>query len=155
MLGVVVLVLLGAVAYSIGSVQNDLQDLYKRLERGEGGTVDYRPVRVQETPLKPVEAYVESVRVRDITLPPGTEPSTNAVAKKTDLEQKAANWKLLGVSLDREMESESMALIRDKSGQTTHFLKQGQRIGDSGVVVERILPDRVILKQDEEEHELR
>ena len=48
-----------------------------------------------------------------------------------------------------------MAIIRGKADSKTYFVKLGQTVGDTDYVLDRVLPDRIILKQRKQEYELK
>ena len=48
-----------------------------------------------------------------------------------------------------------MAIIRHEKKKITHFLKEGQAIGDTDIIVGKVERDRVLLKQQGKEMELR
>ena len=153
LLTVVVLVLLGLVAYSIAAIRTDTQKRLVGPAPGEGTPETLVP-RAQPAPLPPLDEYLKQTADRNIFLPAGQQPaSTNQVA--SEISKVTAGWKLMGVSVDATAAEDSMAIIRDKSNAKTYFLKRGQTVGDTGITLDRILGDRVILKHDKQELELR
>ncbi len=149
-LAVVVLVLLVGVVYSIASIQSDVGGRVRALKEGSGVQPVAVAVVARETPL-PVETFLDRVSVRDVFLP-SMETTTTGVAV---VQGKAADLKLVGVSLDTSKAEDSMAIIRNKAESKTYFVKQGQAVGETGYTLERVLSDRAILKMRKQEIELR
>jgi hypothetical protein len=153
-LGVVALVLLGFVAYSIASVRSDLEDAAVPPRVDGGGGAARRATRGAEG-MAPLAALLAKVATRDIFTPGGTTPEGGTNVTVVSFAAAVSNWKLMGISMDSESPAESMAIIRDKAASKTYFLKRGQAIGETGIALERIQADRVALRKDKEELELR
>jgi type II secretory pathway component PulC len=63
--------------------------------------------------------------------------------------------KLVGISMDTAVPEESLAIIRNKVDSKTYFVKVGESVGDTGIILARVLADRVILKSQKQELELK
>lgn len=74
--------------------------------------------------------------------------STSAPGKNTQLSQKAAHLRLVGVSWLDTVDSASV-MIEDSEKNMTYFLKKGERIGD--IFVKTIYADSAVLGYDNEE----
>jgi type II secretory pathway component PulC len=71
-----------------------------------------------------------------------------------DKVEKSSDLKLMGISLDSAEPGESIAIIKNKPDSKTYFVKIGQAVGDTGYTLQRVLPDRVVLKGRKQELEL-
>ena len=133
-------------------------DLRGAVRKAEAVEVDLAapvaPPLAEEPPapaLPPVAALLEQAAKRNVFQPfdfgTGTAP---AVTNAPPLE-----FKLIGVSWGSDAAAGSQAIIREVKAQVTHFVKEGEPIGGSGVTVERIYRDRVVLRNQQQEMELK
>ena len=99
--------------------------------------------------MLPLEACLEHAAKRNIFIPGATAAPTNQVVGPVE-----TNLKLMAISLDSAAPAESMAIIADQKANQTYFVKCGQAIGDTGVELQQVLRDRVILKTSKGEMEL-
>jgi hypothetical protein len=150
-LGLVVLVLLVLVVYSVASIQADVAEEVAKQVAG-AGTFPLAPLIVTSQTVPSLDYYLEKVSRRNIFARLG--PQFPPVTPIKDM-GKAADLKLVGVSLDTVSPEESLAIIRSKPDSKMHFVKLGQAVGDTGLTLERVLPDRVILKGNKQEFELK
>lgn len=149
-LGLVVLVLLIVVVYSAASVRSDVANRVREQMDGAG---DLQPPSdtVEMAPAPPVEQFLARIATRSLFVSPVVV--TNEI--KPDLAAAVKDLKLMGISLDPKTPAESMVIIRNKALSQTYFIKPGQVVGETGLVLDRILSDRAVLKQKKQEIELR
>jgi hypothetical protein len=149
-LGLVVLVLLIVVVYSAASVRSDVAS---RLREQMDGAGDLHPpsATVEMAPTPPAEQFLAKIATRSLFVSPVVV--TNEI--KPDLAAAVKDLKLMGISLDPKTPAESMIIIRNKALSQTYFVKPGQVVGETGLVLDRILSDRAVLKQKKQEIELR
>lgn len=97
----------------------------------------------------PVEEYVASITGRNLFQPSSAEvvEPASAPAAVTPLGV-LDNLQLVGIAWGVYPE----AMIRDKKGGRTHFLKQGEKLRE--VLVKEILKDRVIVEYEGQDREL-
>ncbi len=98
-----------------------------------------------------VSHYLDRIRQRDIFKMGPKKVSNDAVpaAPNSKIVEATQNLKLVGISWSKDPD----AMIEDTRALKTFFVKRGQMIGQ--VRVEAIFKDKVILKYDTEEIELR
>lgn len=100
--------------------------------------------------------YKDSVFRRNPFLPPGSEQPAKtegattqaAVPAEGKIAQILAQWKLVGISWG----AEPLAMVEDVQSGRTHFLKNGQQIGE--VKVQSITKQKVVISYEGEEGEL-
>ena len=151
-LAVVVLFLVGCVFYSVASIRPEIAKALEMQIRG-AGSVSVAPAVVSNDGVIPVESYLEKVSARNIFVPRVIEKDGSVV--KVEPAGAPKDLKLVGVSVDADVPAESMAIIRGKADSKTYFVKLGQTVGDTDYVLDRVLPDRIILKQRKQEYELK
>lgn len=150
MLALVVLVLLVMVVYSVASIRSDVDgELQKVLS---AGSLRWEPLTGHNAALPPLEQYLARVSGRDIFMPLGVAATTNVVTVTVG---KVGDLKLVGISADEAVPDESLAIIRNKVEAKTYFVKIGQTVGDTGLTLARVLTDRVVLKSQKQEVELK
>ena len=104
-------------------------------------------------PLKDYSFYVDKILGRNIFTPYTPKKTVEAgVAPK--INEQAKDIRLSGISWD-DKPSECFAIIEDVQAKITYFLKEGDALSRSNVVVKKILKDKVILGYQNEELELR
>lgn len=147
----VVLVLLVAVVYSVASIRSDVTDEIGR-QIASAGTLPLPPLTVTRQTPPPLDLFLAKAAERDIFRPVRSSAATNGPVKVVG---QVADLKLVGISLDAAAPEESEAIIRTKTDSKTHFVKLGQGVGDTGLTLVRVLPDRVILRANKQEYELK
>lgn len=113
---------------------------------------DEPPGGAQESGLLEKSAYLEAAARRNVFVPFGQE---QAIDPQPQPEAGIADLRLIGVSWQSEGDRPPEAIIRDLTTQNTYFVKQGEQIGATGLTLERVYRDRVIVLNQEEELELR
>lgn len=151
-LAVVVLVLAAVVFYSVGSTRRGIAEDLERQVNG-AGSMSEPPVIVSEDRVG-LQTYLDKVSSRNIFVP--------KLAAKVGQDAGPAlpvgvmkDLKLVAVSVDSSSIADSMAIIKNKADSKTYFVKLGQTVGGTDYVLDRVLPDRVILKQRKQEFELK
>lgn len=111
----------------------------------------------QPEALPPLDVLMQKTGTRNLFLLPApvADNKTDKADKTPKPDKPAANFKLMGVSLDSRQPEESMALIRDQASGNTYFLKTGQRLADSEFTLGPIRAESVMLKTQRGEIELR
>jgi hypothetical protein len=153
-LAVVVLVLVILVVYSIASIRSEVAAEVQRQKNGAGEMPMGTFVATNE-PLPTLESFLDKASRRDLFALAGAgggPAPTNAVPVKVE---KSADLKLMGVSLDSAEPGESIAIIKNKPDSKTFFVKVGQAVGETGYTLQRVMPDRVVLKSKKQELELK
>ena len=151
-LAVVVLVLAAVVFYSVGSTRRGIAGDLERQVNG-AGSMSEPPVIVSEDKVG-LETYLEKVSSRNIFVPKlaaKTGPEAGPVLPTGILK----DLKLVAVSLDSSSSADSMAIIKNKTDAKTYFVKLGQTVGGTDYVLDKVLSDRVVLKQRKQEFELK
>ena len=151
-LGVVVLVLVAIVFYSVASIRPGIADALERQVSGAGSMSVASSVVSGEAGLG-VDAYLDKVGTRNIFVPKTMEK--NGVSSKVEPAGAPKDLKLVAVSMESLSPADSMAIIKSKSDSKTYFVKLGQTVGDTDYVLDRVLSDRIVLKQGKQEYELK
>jgi len=115
---------------------------------------DFVERQVTMIPLKEISFYLDKLRIRDIFQPKVEEveaPEEEEV-KPSFVSEAIKGLKLVGLSPSGE-KTESFIMIEIKESGATFFLREGDTV--SGLIVDRILVDRVVLSDGEETAELR
>lgn len=150
-LGMVVLVLLVAVVYSGASIRSEVGEALKKQKEGAGG-MPLIPGALDREVLPPLEDTVVKAAGRNFFLPPKHASGvTNAPPGFESLK----DLKLIGVSMDNAAPEKSMAIIKNKATSKTMFVTPGQTVGDTGLVLVRVLGDRAIVRHKKAERELK
>ena len=151
-LALVVLVLLVFVVYSVASIRADVA-MDVRAQVASAGSLTLAPVAMVSESVPDLDFFLGKVS-RNIFLPIGSPVSTNSVGPVVVME-KAGDLKLVGISMDAAVPEESLAIIKNKADSKTYFVKAGESIGDTGLILARVLADRVVLKSQKQEFELK
>jgi hypothetical protein len=149
-LALVVLVLLVVVVYSVASIQSDIDKAMSR-QVNQAGTLPVQAVGLEMVTPMPLEECLRKVSGRDIFRladVAGAGAASNAAPA-------AAEFKLVGVSVDGRDPKASMAIVRSKTPPQTFFVKVGDAVGNTGFTLDRVLADRAILKKQKQEIEVR
>ncbi len=147
-LALVVLVLLVVVVYSVASIQSDVDKAVLR-QVNQAGALPVQPAGIEAVTPLPVDEYLRKVSGRDIfRMAEAAGPASNAAPA-------AAEFRLVGVSLDGHDPKGSMAILRSKTSSQTFFVKVGDALGNTGFTLDRVLVDRAILKKQKQELEVR
>jgi hypothetical protein len=149
------LVVLGLVVVIFYAVMSIKPGIAKEVERQiEGaGSLSLTPQMIVEESVPALEFYLDKVSARNpfvakvVTGPSGAVASEKAGAPK--------DLKLIAVSLDAAAPADSMAIIKSKTDSKTYFVKLGQTVGDTDYVLDKVLADRIVLKQRKQEYELK
>lgn len=152
-LGVVVLVLVGVVFYSVASIRPGIAKALERQISG-AGSLSVTPAVITNEGAISVEACLDKVSGRNIFVVKAKEQGGGAAAK-AESAGAPKELKLVAVSMDSASPADSMAIIRSKSDSKTYFVKTGQTVGDTDYVLDRVLVDRVVLKLRKQEFELK
>lgn len=152
-LGGVVLVLGVMVFYSVAGMQRSIDVDVQRQVNG-AGVMAVTSLSVPDDPVPPVDFFLEKVGVRDFFVPKlaSKEKSGSVTPEPTGM---AKDLTLVAVSMDSAAESDSMAIIKNKSNSKTYFVKVGESVGDTGFVLEKVLVDRIVLEQRKQKFELK
>lgn len=105
------------------------------------------------SPLKSLAYYSEKVASRDLFNPATTSEAKEPEEKTIDVqpqENQIKKYSLVGIAWSDNPE----AMIEDKEGKKTHFVRRGQMIDDDIKVI-AIFKDAVILTKGDKEYELR
>jgi hypothetical protein len=144
-----VLVLVLIVVYSAASLKSGLGAALAAQEAAAAREQVVMP-KVVEPPVPPIEDFL-SKGERNVFVPVGVPTTGTNVAEGV----KSAEYMLVGVSVDPASPKDTMAIIKDKTTGLTHFVKAGEAVGKTDGVVDRIFADRVIVKKQKQEIELR
>ena len=150
-LALVVLVLLVCVVYSVASIRADVAKEVSA-QVANAGSLTLAPPMMTSESAPALDFFLDKVK-RNLFLPIGSPVSTNGVGPV--VVGKAGDLKLVGISMDDAAPEESLAIIRNKVDSKTYFVKAGEGVGDTGLTLARVLPDRVILKSHKQEVELK
>ena len=152
-LGVVVIVLIAIVFYSVGGIQMAIDDSLERQVSG-AGRVPMSALAVPEGDVQSLDAYLDKVGARNIFMLK-TAASKDAGGGKSEPVSGIKELKLTAVSIDSSSPGESTAIIRNKTDSKTYFVKPGQSVGSTEYVLEQVFGDHVVLKSRKQEIELR
>ena len=148
-LALVVLVLLVVVVYSVASIQTGV-DRAMASQAEEAGSNPVQPPNPEPAKGPSLEECLQKVSGRDIF-----QPVEAAVVGETNAAPKQVEFKLVGVSVDSKVPSASMAILRSRASSQTFFVKVGDMLGDTGYTLDRVLPDRAVLKKQKQELEVK
>jgi hypothetical protein len=150
---VLVIGLIAVVFYGIMSIRPGIaQDLNRQIEGAGSLAVVTQAIVEEEIPA--LELYLEKVGARSLF----TSKLIPAKGESAVAAEKAGAPKdlsLVAVSLDSSSPEDSMAIIKNKTDSKTYFVKLGQTVGGTDFVLERVLADRIVLKQKKLEFELK
>ncbi len=149
------LVVLGLIVVTFYAVMSIKPGIAKEVERQiEGaGSLSLGPQTIVEESVPALEFYLDKVSARNpfvakvVTGPSGPVASEKAGAPK--------DLKLIAVSVDGASPADSMAIIKNKTDSKTYFVKLGQTVGDTDYVLDKVLADRIVLKNRKQEYELK
>lgn len=142
-LGVVVLVLIALVFYSVGAINPGIAEALERQVIGAGSLSMTPTVFPQEAPPA-LDSFLEKVKDRNAFVAKAqTKGEGDARPEATGAPK---DLKLVAVSMDSSSAEESMAIIRNKADAKTYFVKIGQTVGPTDYVLERIFNDHVVVK---------
>jgi len=150
-LGGCVILLIALVALRIGAIRPGIAEALEKQVRGAGNR-PLQPLVMSEETVPALDAYLDKVSVRNIFIPKvaakegGATPE--AVGSPKDL-------KLVAISIDSSVVSESIAIIKNKGDSKTYFVKSGQTIGSTEYVLDKVFSDHVIIKLRKQEFELK
>lgn len=113
------------------------------------GVPVFTPPEMASAGLPSLEECLAVVGTRNAFVPPAATATAAAPAAVE------SEFKLVGVSIDSRDEAGSMALLREKNSAATFFVKKGETIGKTDAVLLRIFPDRVVVKNQKQEIEVR
>ncbi|MBI2981972.1 MAG: hypothetical protein HYY44_06760 [Deltaproteobacteria bacterium] len=118
----------------------DIQLIYNRV--AQASTAPSRPATV--APQRPVDEYLNTINLRDLFQPAlvsaaGLAAGTPVLAKSS-IEEALGNLELVGIAWGAYPE----AMLKDKKGGRTHFVKEGDTLGK--VKVKEIQQDRVVVE---------
>jgi type II secretory pathway component PulC len=151
-LAVVVLVLVVFVFYSVASIRPGIAEDLRRQVEG-AGSVSVSVATLVSEAVPEVGTYLGRLGSRNLFVPRSAAGgATNVV---TEAAVPGKDLMLLGVSVEPSAEAESMAIIKNKADQKTFFVKPGEPVGDTGLTLEKVLADRVILKRQKQAFELK
>jgi hypothetical protein len=153
-LAVVVMLLIVVVFYSVAGTQRGIKDELQRQMSG-AGEMSVRPLVISDEPVPPVDVFVDKVNTRNFFSPKVVEKGREAGSEAAVPAGLTKDFKLVAVSLDSATPSESMAIIKNKADSKTYFVKLGESVGDTGLVLSKVLADRIVLKQRKQEFELK
>ena len=142
-LGVVVLVLIALVFYSVGAINPGIAEALERQVLGAGSLSMTPTVFPQEAPPA-LESYLEKVAARNVFVARAQTKSEGDAHPEATGSPK--DLKLVAVSMDSSSAEESMAIIRNKADSKTYFVKLGQTVGPTDYVLDRIFSDHVVVK---------
>jgi hypothetical protein len=149
---VLVIGLIAVVFYSIMSIRPGIaQDLSRQIEGAGSLAVAPQTIVAEEIPA--LDIYLEKVGSRSLF-------ASKMIPKQGDpvaIEKAGApkDFSLVAVSMDSASPADSMAIIKNKSDSKTYFVKLGQTVGSTDYVLDRVLADRIVLKQKKMEFELK
>ena len=152
-LAVVVLALLVLVVYSVASSRSVIGKALDRQVSG-AGSLSVPPQVVLEDQIPKLELYLEKISARDL-LAEYVVKKPGDVAVRPEAEGAPKDLKLVAVSVDSASDGESMAIIKSKADSKTYFVKQGQTVGGTDYVLEKVLADRIVLKLRKQQYELK
>jgi hypothetical protein len=153
-LAVVVMLLIVVVFYSVAGTQRGIKEEVQRQMSG-AGAMSVPPMAILDEPIPPVEVFVDKVNTRNFFSPKVVEKGREAGSEAAVPAGMTKDFKLVAVSLDTATPSESMAIIKNKADSKTYFVKLGESVGDTGLVLSKVLADRIVLKQRKQEFELK
>jgi hypothetical protein len=149
----VVLVLLILVVYSIASIRSDVAaEIQKQIQ--VAGEIPMGSFVAANEAVPTLDSLIDKVGARNIFLGVTKGGSGGDANASSDKVEKSSDLKLMGVSVDSAEPGESIAIIKNKPDSKTYFVKIGQAVGETGYVLQRVLPDRVVLKGRKQEFEL-
>ncbi len=152
-LAVVVLALLVLVVYSVASSRSVVGKALDRQVSG-AGSLSVSSHVVLEDPIPRLELYLEKISARDL-LAEYVVKKPGEVAGAPEITGAPKDLKLVAVSVDSASDGESMAIIKSKADSKTYFVKQGQTVGGTDYVLEKVLADRIVLKLRKQQYELK
>ncbi|MEI6788943.1 MAG: hypothetical protein WCL49_10755 [bacterium] len=149
---VLVIGLIAVVFYSIMSIRPGIaQDLSRQIEGAGSLAVVPQTIVAEEIPA--LDIYLEKVGSRSLfaskMIP---KPGDTVVIEKAGA---LKDLSLVAVSMDSASPADSMAIIKNKTDSKTYFVKLGQTVGSTDYVLDRVLADRIVLKQKKLEFELK
>lgn len=152
-LAVVVLALLVLVVYSVASSRSVVGEAIARQVSG-AGSLSVHPQVVLEDQVPKLELYLEKINARDILAEYVVKKPGDPVGQP-EVEGAPKDLKLVAVSVDSASDGDSMAIIKSKADSKTYFVKQGQTVGGTDYVLDKVLADRVVLKLRKKQYELK
>ena len=153
-LGIVVAVMLAATVKVFSAPGRDVRRIVEAVSR-----LRVQPVQERIETLKPLDFYQGEMAKRDIFRPYLVARKKPVVVKPPPAPKKpvepgladlARSFVLVGIAWGDRPE----AMIKDGKTNETYFVRQGQRIGTSGVTVKTIQKSKVVLRYKNEEMEL-
>ena len=128
--------------------KSDIQSVYNRVAQANAGPG--HPVTMASR--RPVEEYLSAISRRDLFQPDSesaSRPTDAPALPKTSIEEVLNNLQLVGIAWGTYPE----AMLRDKKGGRTYFVKQGDTF--ERVLVKEILQDRIVVEYGGQSKELR
>jgi type II secretory pathway component PulC len=152
-LAAVAMLILVAVFYSVAGAQRGIaEDVQKQI--AGVGEMAVSPVTLPDVSVPAVDGLLEIVGRRNFFVPKLAEKdNSGAVVPVTAALTK--DLKLVAISMDAAMASESMAIIKSKADSKTYFVKIGENVGDTEFVLTKVMADRIVLRQRKQEFELK
>jgi len=151
-LAVVVLGLIVVIFYAVMSIKPGIAKELERQIEGAGSLSVTLQTIVEET-VPSLDFYLDKVSARNPFVAKGVAgPSGSVAAEKAGAPK---DLKLMAVSVDGASPADSMAIIKNKTDSKTYFVKLGQTVGDTDFVLDKVLADRIVLKQRKQEYELK
>ena len=149
---VLIVGLIAVVFYGIMSIRPGIaQELSRQIEGA--GSLAVVPQTIVEEEVPALDVYLEKVGSRSLFAAKGIARSGGSVVMEKAGAPK--DFSLVAVSLDSSSPTDSMAIIKNKTDSKTYFVKLGQTVGSTDYVLERVLTDRIVLKQNKMEFELK
>jgi hypothetical protein len=149
---VLVVGLIAVVFYGIMSIRPGIaQELNRQIEGA--GSLAVMPQAIVEEGVPALEAYLEKVGSRNLFIAKVISPNGDPVVVEKAGAPK--DLSLVAVSMDTSSPADSMAIIKNKTDSKTYFVKLGQTVGSTDYVLDRVLADRIVLKQKKMEFELK
>jgi hypothetical protein len=106
-------------------------------------------------PFQSLEVYLNQVEKRNILQPyefEVEEVSEEEVEPLVSLNEKIGNLKVVARSWDGPGDRE--AVLKDEDTGETFFVREGQKIGETEVLLKRVYSDKIILSYESEEMEM-
>lgn len=152
-LAVVVVLLIVVVFYSVAGTQRGNDAELRRLMSGAGERL-ISPLAISDEALPSLELFQEKVGRRNFFTPIVVEKDNTGAAVPV-MVSALKDLKLVAVSVDAAVPSESMGIIKNKTDSKTYFVKIGESVGDTGFILDKVLADRLVLKKGKQECELK
>ena len=145
------ILLIALVALRIGAIRPGIAEALEKQVSGAGNR-PLKPLVISEETVPALDAYLDKVSVRNLFIPKVAAKEGGATPEPVGSPK---DLKLVAISIDSSVVSESIAIIKNKGDSKTYFVKSGQTIGSTEYVLDKVFSDHVIIKLRKQEFELK